>query len=68
MQANVAINADYDGDSGTNEAGGYGGKLESVASNYDSSNFSPRVIDGSETIELQPLIANSQNVQTNNYV
>ena len=25
------------------------------------------MIDGSETIELQPLIANSQNVQTNNY-
>ena len=25
------------------------------------------MIDGSESIELQPLIANSQNVQTNNY-
>ena len=69
MQANVTMKADYDGDLGTNEAGGYGGELESdILSNNDNSNCSPRVMDGGETIELQPLIADSQNAQRNNYV
>ena len=43
MQTNVAINADYEGDLGTNEADGYGEELEFVAmSNGNSSNYSPR--------------------------
>ena len=43
MQTNMAINADYEGDLGTNEADGYGGELEfDVMSNGNSSNYSPR--------------------------
>ena len=43
MQTNMAINADYEGDLGTNEADGYGEELEFDAmSNGNSSNYSPR--------------------------
>ena len=114
MQTNMAINADYDGELGTNEVDGYGGELEFDAmSNGNSSNYSPRqsckiglkicallwnfnrptknndfsqsqvgipnfrilfynftprMIDGVETTELQRLIPNSPNAQENNYV
>ena len=61
MQANLAMNTGYDGDLGTSVRDGYGGELESTA-------VSPRVLNSDETIELQPLIANSRNVHENSYV
>ena len=66
MQTNVAMNADYTGDLGTNEADGNGGELDHVSNN--SLNFSPRVPNGGKPIELQPLMVNSQNTQVNDYV
>ena len=66
MQTNVAMNADYTGDLGTNEADGYGGELDHVSNN--SLNFSPRVPNGGKPIELQPLMGNSQNTHVNDYV
>jgi len=69
MQTNMAMNADYEGDLGTHEADGYGGELEfDAGSNDNSSNYSPRMINGVETTELQRLIPNSPNAQANNYV
>ena len=66
MQTNVAMNADYTGDLGTNEADGYGGELDHVSNN--SLDFSPRVPNGGGAIELQPLMGNSQNAHSNAYV
>ena len=65
MQTNVAMNADYTGDLGTNEADGYGEELDHVSNN--SLNFSPRLPNGDGPIELQPLMANSQKAQSNPY-
>ena len=65
MQTNVAMNADYTGDLGTNEADGYGGELDHVSNN--SLHFSPRVANGGKPIELQPLMANSQKAPSNPY-
>ena len=67
MQTNVAMKADYTGDLSTNEAHGYGGELESgYVSNNNSFNYSPRVPNGG-SIELQPLMGNSQNADSNTY-
>ena len=66
MQTNVARNADYTGDLGTDEADGYGGELDHVSN--DSLYFSPRVPNGGRAIESQPLMGNSQNAQWNAYV
>ena len=66
MQTNVAMNADYTGDLGTNEADVYGGELDHVSNN--SLNFSPKEPNGGRPIELQPLMGNSQNEQVNDYV
>ena len=66
MQTNVAMNADYTGDLGSYEATGYGGELDHVSNN--SLNFSPRVPNGVGSVELQPLMGNCQNAQSNPYV